>query len=231
MSEAAARHIHTAGAKELIVTNRTYERAQELAQTYNASPAPFGNLFELLTKVDVVISSTGAPGFVLTKEMAQRVISARRGRPIFLVDIAVPRDIDPEINKLDDMFVYDIDDLQQVASANLEQRRKEADLAEEIVDQEVEKVMHRIRTGQVAPTIIGLQRQLEQIRSGELERFKGKLDGLTPQQQAAVEALTRGIMNKIAHPSITEMKRTADRPEGQGFVEAVRRAFRLGGGE
>ena len=229
MSEAAARHIHSAGARELIVTNRTYGRAVELAGTYNGSPAPFENLFELLTRVDVVISSTGAPGFVVTKETAQRVSSARRGRPIFLVDIAVPRDIDPQINTLDDTFVYDIDDLQQVANANLDQRRKEADLAERIVDEEVDKVMQRIRSVQVAPTIVQLQRQLEQIREGELERFKGKLSGLTEEQQAAVDALTRGMMNKIAHPPITEMKRTSDHPHGPSFVEAVRKAFRLGG--
>ncbi len=230
MSEAAARHIHSAGAKELIVTNRTYERATELAQTYNASPAPFENLFELLTKVDIVISSTGAPEFVLSKEMLRRVTSARRGKPIFLVDIAVPRDIDPEINKLDDTFVYDIDDLQQVANANLGERRKEAGLAEKIVEEEVDKVMQRIRTVQVAPTIVQLQKQLEQVRTGQLERFKGKLSGLTPEQQAAVDALTRGMMNKIAHPPITEMKRTSDRPDGPSFVQAVRKAFRLGGG-
>ena len=146
-----------------------------------------------------------------------------------MVDIAVPRDIDPEINRLDDTFVYDIDDLQQVASANLEQRRKEADLAESIVEEEVDKAMHRIRSLQVAPTIVQLQSQLDQIRTGELERFRGKLSGLTQEQQAAVEALTRGMMNKIAHAPITEMKRTSGQDEGPSFVEAVRKAFRLGG--
>jgi len=227
MSEAAARHLHSAGAQKVWVVNRTFERAQEMAVQFQGEAIPWERLHETLTKADVVIASTGAPGFILTKESAKGIIAARRYKPIFLVDIAVPRDIDPEINSLDEMFVYDIDDLQQVAEANLQKRRQEAEQAEEIVEEEVEKVMHRLRALQTAPTIIQLQERLETIRAGELERHRSKLGELTPEQERAVEALTKAMMNKVAHPPIAHMKRLASHPDGLRFVEAVKRAFGL----
>ena len=227
MSEAAARHLHSAGAQNVWVVNRTFERAQEMAVQFQGEAIPWERLHETLTKADVVIAYTGAPGFILTKESAKGIIAARRYKPIFLVDIAVPRDIDPEINSLDEMFVYDIDDLQQVAEANLQKRRQEAEQAEEIVEEEVEKVMHRLRALQTAPTIIQLQERLEMIRSGELERHRSKLGELTPEQERAVEALTKAMMNKVAHPPIAHMKRLASHPDGLRFVEAVKRAFGL----
>jgi len=227
MSEAAARHLHSAGAQKVFVANRTLERAKKMAEQFQGTPVPWHCLHETLTQADVVIASTGAPGFILTKETARGVIAARRHKPIFLVDIAVPRDIDPEINDLDDMFVYDIDDLQQVAEANLEKRRQEAEQAESIVEEEVDKVMHRLRALQTAPTIVQLQKRLESIRTGEIERHRAKLSGLTPEQEQAVEALTKAMMNKVAHPPIAHMKRLASHPDGLRFVEAVKRAFGL----
>jgi glutamyl-tRNA reductase len=227
MSESAARHLRGAGASRVWVTNRTLDRAVELARRFDGEAVEFNRLIEYLTRADIVISSTGAPGFILNKQTAEGVIAARKNKPIFLVDIAVPRDIDPEINSIDNMFVYDIDDLQQVADANLRERRREADQAERIVEDEVDKMMHRLETYQVAPTIVSLQSELDRLRRAEIERFRGRMGTLTPEQEQAVEALTRSIINKIAHPPISEMKRLASHPEGSHFVEFVKRAFRL----
>ncbi len=227
MSEATARHLKAAGGSELYVVNRTYERAEELARRFNGKAAPYERLFELLAQADIVISSTGAPGYILNKEAALKLNAARRNRPIFFVDIAVPRDIDPEINEIDDMFVYDVDDLQQVADANLKHRRKEAQLAEAIVEEEVETIMRKLKSVEVAPTIVSLNQSLEEIRVAELERFRSRLGQLTPAQEQALEGLTKGLINKIAHQPIIELKQMADHPEGARFVEFVRRAFRL----
>ncbi|MBI1356190.1 MAG: glutamyl-tRNA reductase [Acidobacteria bacterium] len=227
MSEATARHLQGAGAERLYVVNRTFERAQEMATLFQGEAVSYDRLHELLSKVDVVISSTGAPGYVLTREALAPVASARRGRPLFLVDIAVPRDVDPDINSLDEMFVYDIDDLQQVAEANLKQRRKEADLAEQIVDEEVDKVLHRIRGYMVKPTIVQLQQELDALRLAEIERFRSKLGALSPEQEQAIDGITRGLVRKIAHTPITEMKSMAGHPDGDRFVEIVKRIFNL----
>ncbi len=227
MSELAARHLLGAGAVRVYVTNRTHERAVALAATFEGEAVAFDRLFEVLTKVDIVISSTGARHFILNKKTAEAVIAARKQRPVFLVDIAVPRDIDPAINSIDNMFVYDIDDLQQVADANLRQRKREAERAEAIVEEELAKLMHRLKTHQVAPTIVSLQDELERVRQAEVGRFRSKLGTLDTEQQQAVDAMTRSMINKIAHSPISHMKRLASHPDGLHFVEFVKRAFNL----
>jgi len=227
MSELGAKHLQNAGATHIQVTNRTYERAVEMARRFNGTAVPFDRLLEVLTQVDIVISSTGSPSFILNKETARGVIAARKNKPIFFVDIAVPRDIDPEVNSIDNMFVYDIDDLRQVADANLRQRQREAGRAERIVEEEVTKMVHRLKTHEVAPTIVSLQSELDDLRRAEIQRFRSKLGTLDPQQEKALEALTRSIVNKIAHAPITEMKKLASHPDGLHFVEFVKRAFNL----
>ena len=157
----------------------------------------------------------------------QRVISARRNRPMFLIDIAVPRNIEPSVNKVDNVFLYDIDDLQEVVNANLRERFKEAERAEELVTQEVDRMMARIKVQEVAPTIVSLQEQLEQIRAAEIERLRRKLGTLTPDQEEALESLTRGIVNKIAHGPISELRRQAGRPDGVQIIHAIRQVFHL----
>jgi len=227
MSELAAKHLRRAGGGKVYVTNRTHERAVEMARVFDGEAVEFSRLLEWLTRVDIVITSTGAQNFILTKEDAEGMIAARRQRPIFLVDIAVPRDIDPTINTIDNIFVYDIDDLQHVADANLEQRKGEAERAEKIVEEELDKLMHRLKTHQVAPTIVSLQSELERLRQSEVERYRSKLGTLTPQQEEAIEALTRSMINKIAHSPVSQMKRLASHPDGLHFVEFVKRAFNL----
>ncbi len=227
MAEAAAQHLHGAGASQLYVTNRTYASAESLAARVGAEAAEFDRLLELLQRVSIVISSTGAPGFLLSKQTALGVIAARRNKPIFLVDIAVPRDIDPAINEIDNMFVYDIDDLQQVGAANMKHRRHEAELAERIVDDEVERILQQLRAHQAAPAIVSLNQRLETIRRGELERYQSKLRGLSDEQREALDALTRGIINKVAHHPIREVKRSASDPRSSISIEDIQRLFGL----
>jgi glutamyl-tRNA reductase len=168
---------------------------------------------------------------VVTEEMMRRVVRARRNRPMFLIDIAVPRNVEPAVNGIDNIFLYDIDDLQQVVERNLAGRVSAAQEAERIIGEEVDKLEARLRTREAAPHIVSLQTQLERIRAGEVERLRSKLMGLTPAQEETIEALTRGIVNKIAHGAIAELRRSATGDtsprEADQIVETIRRAFRL----
>ena len=228
MSELAAKHLLSSGASDIYVTNRTYERAVQLAAAFRGTAVAFEQLFEHLPKADIVISSTGAAGYVLNREDVARILSARRNRPVFFVDIAVPRDIDPLVNELDNAFVYDIDDLGQVVEANKKQREREAVWAEEIVQEEVQRTMRRLASRDLVPTIVALEDRLNAIREGEVERYNTRLGNLTPEQRQAVDALTRGIMNKILHGPITELKNGAGQPEQAALVRLVRKIFGLG---
>lgn len=227
MAEAAAQHLRDAGASRLVVTNRTFAGAARLAERFGAKAEEFDRLLELLQRVDIVISSTGASGHILSRRTAQGVIAARRNRPIFLVDIAVPRDIDPDINGIDNMFVYDIDDLQQVADANRRERQSEAEVAERIVEAEVDRILRRFQAHRAAPVIVSLTERLEEIRRAELERYQAKLRGLSDEERQAVEALTRGIVNKVAHHPIRAAKRCATDPRSSLTVEDLERIFGL----
>ena len=227
MSELAAKHLLSSGAANIFVTNRTPERAQELAALLQGRAIPFERLFEYAAQSDILISSTGAPSFVIHRADGQRLLAERKNRPMFLIDIAVPRDIDPEINKLDNLYLYDIDDLQQVVNANLKERLREAQRGEQIAEQELEKLLRRLKTLDVVPTIIELQSHLEQIRQQELARLQSQLISLTPEQREAVESLTRGMVNKIIHPPISHLKTLAQQPDGLKLVETVRRIFNL----
>jgi len=225
MSELAARHLVSGGARSILVANRTYDRAAELAAAFKGAAVPFDTLFDRLGQADIVISSTGSPGYLITREHAERLLIGRKQRPMFFVDIAVPRDVDPAVNELDNCFVYDIDDLEQVVAANRKQREREAVWAEQIVEQEVDRTMRRLAHKELAPTIVALEQRLERIRKAEIERFRGRLGDLSDQQREAVEALTRGMLNKILHEPITQMKSGAGNPEHGAFVQLVRRIF------
>jgi glutamyl-tRNA reductase len=213
MSELAARHLVQQGADAILVTNRTYERARRMAEEFQGAVVPqvvpFEKLYETASSADIVISSTGAPHHIFRPEHGQAFLHRRRNRPMFFIDIAVPRDVDPAMNKLDGMFVYDIDDLQQVAAAHMEERSREAMDAETLIAGEVERFQQRQRTVNLAPAIVALQRKAEEIRQGELHRIHARLGLLTPEQAAAVEALTRGLMNKFLHPPMQAIKQAA----------------------
>ncbi|MBI4480681.1 MAG: glutamyl-tRNA reductase [Acidobacteria bacterium] len=227
MSELAAKHLLHSGAAGIFVTNRTPERAQEMASLLQGRAVPFEQLLEYATQCDILISSTAAPDFLIRKSDGQRLLAERKNRPIFLIDIAVPRNIDPEVNKLDNLFLYDIDDLEGVVKSNLKERLREAQRGEQIAEQEVEKLMRRLKTLDVVPTIIDLQAHFEQVRQQELERMEARFGSLTPEQREAVEALTRGMVNKILHSPISHLKILAQQPDGLKLVETVRRIFNL----
>jgi len=227
MSELAAKHLKRAGTSHVFVTNRTHERAVEMAQLFQGTPVEYTRFVSMLPEVDIVIASSGAPHYILRKDEMQRVISARRNKPMFLIDIAVPRNIDPSVNDIDNVFLYDIDDLQEVVNSNLRERSKEAVHAEQMVADEVQRTMARLKVAEVTPTIVGLQDQLEQIRASEVERVRRKCGGFTPETEQAIEMLTRGIINKIAHGPISELRNHAGNPEGAHVVAAIRKAFHL----
>ncbi|HTP86681.1 MAG TPA: glutamyl-tRNA reductase [Bryobacteraceae bacterium] len=228
MSESAARHLRRCGATRILVTNRTEERAQEMADLFDGEVVPYTGFIAALPAVDIVIASSGAPHYILLRDQMKRVIEARRNRPVFLIDIAVPRNIDPAVNELDNVFLYDIDDLQRVVANNLQHRKEIAGQAELIIEEEVEQTIARMKTREVVPVIVGLQEQLERVRVAELTRVRGRLGQLTPQQEEALEALTKAIINKIAHGPISELRRTAAEPEGAHMAGIIRKVFRFG---
>ncbi len=209
MSELAARHLAQQGAGTILVCNRTRDRAARVAEAFGGRVIPFEQLYEAASEADIVISSTGAPHPIFRREHGQAFLHKRRNRPMFFIDIAVPRDVDPAMNKLDGIFVYDIDDLQQVASAHMEERDRQAIDAEALIEAEVERFHERQRAVIVAPAIVALQRRAEEIRQGEIERSRARLGDLTPEQAAAVEALTRGLVNKFLHPPMQAIKQAA----------------------
>jgi glutamyl-tRNA reductase len=227
MSQLAARHLRRSGATHIFVTNRTEERANDLANLFQGTVVEYTRFGAMLPEVDIVIASSAAPHFLIHAEDMHRVISARRNRPILLIDIGVPRNLDPAINKIDNVFLYDIDDLQGVVNTNLKSREREAFRAEEIVQQEVENTMARLRAQEIAPTIASLQEQLEEIREYELARALRRLTGLAPDQREVIDLMTRSIVNKIAHGPVSELRRQAGQPDGSTVIDAIKRIFRL----
>src|SRR5581483_3948337 len=227
MSELAARHLVAHGAASIFVANRTYQHAQELAAKFGGQVMLFEQLYETADRADIVITSTGAPHAIFRREHGELFLMRRRNRPMFFIDIAVPRDVDPEINKLDGIFVYDIDDLQSAVASHVADRRKEAERAEAIVDAEVERFQARLKTVDVVPTIVSLHDHLETIRQAEIDRVRGRLGPLSPEQEMAIETLTRGIVNKVLHTPISALKTAARDPQATTLIELVRKLFNL----
>ncbi len=227
MGELAAKHLRRAGASSVLVTNRTFERAVELAKVFEGAAVPFEHFTDHMAGADIVITSTGAPHFIIGKNLAEQVIHRRKNKPIFFIDIAVPRDIDPAVNEIDNAFLYDIDDLQQVIDANLKERLKEAMRAEQIVDDEVEAFCLKMQTRDVVPTIVQLRESLEKVRRDEIERNRRHLKDLSPEQQAAVDQITKSIVNKILHPPIEQLKQMAHDPQGADLAELIRKIFNV----
>lgn len=227
MSELAARHLLAHGAESIFVSNRTYDRAVRLAHQFNGQAIEFSRLHDTCDRGDIVITSTGSPHAIFRREHGEMFLSRRKNRPMFFIDIAVPRDVDPEMNRLDGIFVYDIDDLQQAVASHVADRSKEAERADDIIDVEVERFHARLQTLEVVPTIVSLQDHLETIRQAEIDRVRGRLGPLSPEQELAVDALTRGIVNKIMHTPISTLKTAARESEATTIVEVVRRLFNL----
>lgn len=226
MSELAARHLMQQGADSIVVTNRTHDRAVRLAQKFQGHAIRFDDLYATADQADIIITSTGSQQHIFRREHGQQFLHKRRNRPMFFIDIAVPRDIDPEINRVDGVFLYDIDDLQSVAASHLADRTREAQRAEAIVAEEVLRFQRRAHALNAAPMIMELQNSAEDLRQTELRRAQARLQSLTPEQQAAVEALTRGLMNKFLHQPMQAIK-TAALEADTVVLEMMRSIFNL----
>jgi glutamyl-tRNA reductase len=231
MGELAAKHLKRNGVASVLVTNRTFERAVEIAKMFEGAAIPFEHFTDHIDHADIVISSTGAPHFIITRPLAEQVIRNRRNKPVFFIDIAVPRDVDPTVNDIDNAFVYDIDDLQQVIDSNLKERMKEAGRAEEIIDREVQAFCTRMQSREIAPTIVLLRETLEKVRREEIERHRRLLRDMPAEQQeaalSAIDQVTQSLMNKILHHPIAQMKEMATDPDGAEFIEVVRKIFNV----
>jgi glutamyl-tRNA reductase len=221
MSDLAAKHLIQQGATTLLVSNRTEARAEKIADalrtpTITTGVIPFVQLYEQAHRADIVITSTGA-GQVFAIEQARELIHRRRNRPVFFIDIAVPRDVDPAVNDVEGCFVYDIDDLQQVAQENQIQRSREAETAESIVQMEAERYGERLALAPATEAIKQLQSIAETVREAELSRAAQRLANmsvpLTPEQQTVIEHLTRSLTNKLLHPQIVALRNDSKQKE------------------
>ncbi len=228
-SELAARHLVRQGVTSMFVANRTHDRAVRLAQTLQAKAIHWESLEEHLVHADIVVSSTAAPDPIVDKRMVQRAMRARRGQSMFFIDIAVPRDIDPAVNDVENVFLYDIDDLEHVIAANRREREREALVAEEIVWREVRQFEQWLEARDAVPTIVALRRQTDRIRQEELEKALTKLGPLDKKQRQAIEALTSGIVNKLLHAPTVNLKRSTQQGRLRDYVQLVRHLFNLDG--
>jgi glutamyl-tRNA reductase len=228
MSELAARHLVEQGVFPVYVTNRTWARAQEMARALSGTAVPFDELSTALAAVDIVITSTGAPEPVIRRETVQRVMHGRRGRPLFFIDIAVPRDVEAAVDALDGVYCYDIDDLKQVVDANIRERVREAHRAEALVEREVAKFLAKLADVEVIPTIVSLRERLEAIRTGEVKRTLARLPGATPETREAIEALSTAIVNKILHAPITKLRESSRAGSPRSWLDLVHELFGLG---
>ena len=227
MSELAARHLLSHGVGGMIVTNRTFDRAIELAKEFRATPVPFEQLPRYLRLADVVIGSTAAEEFVVSTSLVHDVLRERNQRPMFFIDLSVPRNFDPRINEIDNVYIYDIDDLEGVIEGNLGERMREAAKAEEMVEHEVDSFCHWLGALDAVPTIVALRRKLEEIRKGELEKSMASLRQLGDREREVLEAMTSAIINKILHTPISKLKHNDNSRTEAYFVDAARRLFDL----
>jgi len=228
MGELAARHLVEHGAFPIYVANRTWQRAEEMARALSGAAVPFAELGTALASVDIVITSTGATEPVVTRAMVQRVMHGRRARPLFFIDIAVPRDVEGSVNTLDDVYCYNIDDLKQVVEANIRERLREAQRAEALVEREAAKFGARQGDVEVIPTIVSLRARLEGIRVGEVRKALTRLPGATPETREAIEVLSSAIVNKILHAPITKLRESSRAGSSRSWLELVHELFGLG---
>lgn len=226
MAELAATHLMNAGIQSVWVANRTHERAIELAAEYNGLAVPFENLFSQLHEVDIVISSTGAPDSIIRAADLKGVMKKRRNRPMFFIDIAVPRDIDPDVNGLDNIYLYDIDDLKEVVEENLAQRREEAVKAHAIVGEETANFSKWLESLSLQPTIVDLIRRSENIVAEELARSQKRLK-LDEDGEKALRSMLCSIVRKLNHEPIDFLKRRFGEEAGSEYIGVVRRLFDL----
>lgn len=227
MAEIAARLLQSEGVEAVLVAHRNFDRAVELAATLQGRAVRFDQIRAELREADIVVASTAAPHYLLHRADVEELIRLRKNRPLFLIDIAVPRDIDPAVNEIDNVYLYDIDDLEGVVASHRQARAQEAAQAELLIEREVASFQRWVQSLEVVPTIVTLRRRLEEIREVELAKALGRLPELSPAEQKVVKAMAQGIINKILHHPTTELKRQSGGWEGSHYVSALRRLFGL----
>lgn len=226
MGELAAKNLVDNGAGNLLVVNRTWERAQEMAARFGGAPMRWEEIGEALLRADIVITSTGAPEALIGPDLVGPVVRDRRGRPLFLIDIAVPRDVDPAVGAMEGVHLHNIDNLQSLVEANLQEREKEVAKVQAIVEEETAAFVSWLRCQEVVPTMVALRDRLEKIRQGEVARYSSKLN-LGEREHNAVEAMTQAIVNKILHAPTVRLKAQANDGACGLYVDAVKELFDL----
>ena len=226
MSSLTAKHLNYYGIKEIIVANRSFEKAEQFAREFNGRAVPFAKIYDILAEVDLVISCTGAPHLIIHKEQLESVIKNRQ-HPLYLIDIAVPRDIDPEIAQLPNVYLHDIDKLQNVVTKNLEERKKLAEMAENIIETELKAFIEWHSTQFVVPTIVALKKKAEEIKEKEVTKALNKLGNISEREKNIVCALAHTIINQLLHTPIVKLKQYALTPQGHLYTEILQNLFDL----
>ncbi len=227
MAELAARHLINNGVREVIVANRTYERACDLAKEFNGRPVKFENFIDEMHRADIIICSTGASHYILSKNQMQKVMKERKQRQVFIIDISVPRNIDPEINELDNVYLYNVDDLQGIVDSNLFERKKEAEKAERIIEEEIETFSKWLQSLDSVPTIIAIREKAEEIKKEELEKLMHKIPNISQKEKEAIEYMATAIVNKLIHPPTAALKE--DSEDRDILVAAIRKLYGMDG--
>lgn len=227
MCELAARHLLAGGVEKILITNRTYDRALSLAREFNGEAIPFDEMGEGLKKADIVISATDSPQFLIMHRQMSRLMKARRQKPIFFIDIADPRDVEPSVGDIENAYLYNIDDLQKLANENIKDRGKEAQKAEAIVQGEVMKFVRWYQSLEITPTITALKEKCEEIRKRELEKMLSLHPHLSEKERHSLEAMTSAIINKILHDPLTQLKLKDEEIMSDVYVDVLRTLFQL----
>ena len=227
MSELAAKHLMNNGVSKIIFANRTYENAVRLANDFHGVAVSFDLLVEKLKEVDIIISSTGASGYVITEEMITEALRRRKNRLMFIIDIAVPRDVAPTVEEIDNVYLYNIDNLQEIVDENLRSRMGEAEKAETIIAEEIVNFTSWLNTLKVVPAIVSLRKKAENIIEGELEKSMSWMRSLNEEEKEKIKILASSIVNKILHDPITSLKDESQNSGADPYVAAIIKLFRL----
>jgi len=227
MAELAAKHLISYGVKTVYVTSRTYERAANLARMLNGSALDFEAFKNELHRADIVITSTSAPNFIIKKEIVEKAIHERKNKPIFFIDIAVPRDIEPDVNDLENVYLYDIDDLHVVVSANIKEREKEVENAMNFISQEVTKFNNWVGALDAVPTIVEIRKKAENIRKQEIEKTLKKISHLSEDDKQLIRQMSSSMINKILHKPTIKLKQKTQSEDGHVYLKAIRHLFHL----
>jgi glutamyl-tRNA reductase len=223
MCEIALRHFKKEGLSEIFIANRTYQKAQKLAEEIVGTPYPFQDIPELLTKVDMVLSSTGAEVPIINKQLVNPIMKKRKNRPLFFIDIAVPRDVDPEVNETENVYLYDIDDLKELSQKHLSDRLKESEKAHAIIEEETSLFADLLKQADVNPLITRLVKSVEETREKEYKKIVQKLKNVDEDTLKMMDILTKNIVNKLIHPHISIIKQNGD----PVVIDIIKQIFKL----